>query len=522
MAQHAILSWQTHADATGQTVSNEGGIVHRVDALTLLRRFLILGSTGTFYATGFQVTRDATAAVDRALAADARAVLDMVCEVSAGNLALRKDPQLYVLARLTEPAVPLDVRRDAGVAVATVARTGTDLLHWLDYRYGARRASGRLFRRAVANWFLSRTPDDLALQAVKYDQRDGWTLRDALRLARPKAPTPEYARVFDWMAHGDARKAAPDEERLFHGYAALRVLHDPGPDAAAALIEEYRLPREAVPGELLAHRNVWAALFPDMPGRALLRNLGKLGSVGLFDDPAMAARAVEKIGRATTVCHPFEFLIAGAVYRSGRGVRGSLAWTPVAAITDALGEAFGRSLGTLAVHDTIRPLIALDVSGSMSQNAGGTVLSCIEAEVALAQVLAYQFPQAEFVVYSGDLMPVTVHGRGHDALRRDIGRWSRSSRWTRCDLPLRKAATDTTCDAVVSITDSETGGAGNVPALVRIIQSQPSRETFRHAVVAMATNDISIADAADPRQLDLVGLDASMPRALALFLSGEA
>ena len=36
----------------------------------------------------------------------------------------------------------------------------------------------------------SREADDLALQVVKYQQRDGWSHGDLLRLAHPKAPEP--------------------------------------------------------------------------------------------------------------------------------------------------------------------------------------------------------------------------------------------------------------------------------------------------------------------------------------------
>ena len=519
--QHAILSWQSSADSRNQTISHEGGIVQQVDALTVVRRFLILGSTGTFYANAFDVTRMATGKIDAAIADDPRAVLDLVCEVSRGNLALRKDPQLYVLAKLTEPTVPLDVRRDAAMAVATVARTGTDLLHWLAYRYAGRK-SNRLFRRAIANWFLSRTPDELALQAVKYDQRDGWALRDALRLAKPKAPNAEYAAVFDWIAHPDKRHGLRST-RLFDGYMAVRRYEGEGaPSIVAELIGQYRLPREAVPGEMLAHREVWAALFPDMPGRALLRNLGKLGSLGFFDAPETIDLAIAKIERATHVCHPFEFLVAAKMYDQGHGVRGSLSWTPNAQITNALANGFGAAFNHLTVNDTIAPLIAMDISGSMSQASGGTVLSCVEAESALVSVLAYQFPRAQFVAYAHQLAPVQVHGVPYQDLLGHLRGLAWHMGATDCALPIRVAAGSPETDAVLSITDSETWTRESIPALVRSVQAQPGRDNFRHGVIAMATNDISIADASDPRQMDFVGLDASMPQAVALFLRGEA
>lgn len=526
MVQHAILSWNTDASAKGEVLSNEGGRVHRVDDLTLVRRFLILGSTGTFYATGFKVTQEATAAVDRAVKADPQAVLDLVLDVSRNRLALRNDPTLYALARLTLPDVTLDVRRAASGHVAEVARIGTDLLHWISYRRGMGK-SNRLFRKAIQNWFTSRTPDDLALQAVKYDQRDGWSMRDALRLARPVEPTPEYGYVFDWMAHPDKRvydetiRVGDTRElsRLFGSYRRLR--QDTGVDVPR-VIQDNRLPREAVPGELLQHRETWEALLPDMPARALVRNLGKLASLGVVDDGVNRDDILRKIDRAAKVLHPYEFLVAAKMHAQGRGERGKLSWQPHPEIVEALMVSFGKAFGELPVWEQVKPIIALDVSGSMSQSAGGTALSCVEAEAALAMVLAHQFPRAEFVVYSHQLTPIDMHGRSYQQIKAAIDGWKWSFGATLCDLPLQHALDHASIDAAVSITDSETWASRRSPSdLVRMIHDD-GRPEFRHAVVGMATNDISIADPDDPHQMDFVGMSADLPVALARFLAGEA
>ena len=55
--------------------------------------------------------------------------------------------------------------------------------------------------RSVAG-IWSREADDLAHQAVKYQQRDGWSHGDLLRLAHPKAPSAQHEAVFRWMLAG--------------------------------------------------------------------------------------------------------------------------------------------------------------------------------------------------------------------------------------------------------------------------------------------------------------------------------
>jgi 60 kDa SS-A/Ro ribonucleoprotein len=520
MGQHAILTWHGAAKAKEMTLSHEGGEVHQVDPMTVVRRFLVLGSTGTFYANRFDVTKLATGAVETAIKESPDLVLGIVNEIEAGNLALRRDPMLWTLARLTMPDVPIASRRNAAQAVARICRTGTELLHWIAYRRSMG-GSNRTFRRAVANWFTSRSADDLALQAVKYDARDGWSMRDALRLARPTAPTSEHDLVFGWMAHPERRSEFRfrDPVRLFSGYALLR--EDTKPIGPSEIIRANRLPREAVPGELLQHREVWEALLPDMPAMALVRNLGKLTSLGVTFNGESSSRTVEeRIIRAADKLHPFHFLIAAKTYAQGHGVRGKLVWKPHQNITDALMSAFGIAFGHLPVYADKYPLIALDASSSMRQPAGDTPLSCHEAEAALAMVFAHQFPNAAFMRFSHRLEAMDIHGRPFDDVFREVQRWDGGG--THCDLPLLLAEGTHRATDVIMVTDSETWHARETPSRVVERIHRNGRSDFRFACVAMATNDISVADDRDPMQMNFVGMSADMPRAVGSFLVGEA
>jgi 60 kDa SS-A/Ro ribonucleoprotein len=57
-------------------------------------------------------------------------------------------------------------------------------------------------RSAFAQWFTDKTPEQLALQVVKYQQRDGWSARDMLRLAHPHAANEVQEAVFRWVVGG--------------------------------------------------------------------------------------------------------------------------------------------------------------------------------------------------------------------------------------------------------------------------------------------------------------------------------
>ena len=129
-----------------------------------------------------------------------RTVAEIVAVSRAGR-APKNDPAIFALAMAAglgdEPT-----RQAALAALPDVCRTGTHLFHFATF-VEEFRGWGRALRRAVGGWYAHRTPDELALQAVKYRQRDGVSHRDLLRLAHPGAAvsagnpelevTPEHA-----------------------------------------------------------------------------------------------------------------------------------------------------------------------------------------------------------------------------------------------------------------------------------------------------------------------------------------
>ena len=117
----------------------------------------------------------------RCIEADGFRVVERIVEISTSGRAPKNDPALFALALAA--AVGDDVTRRAALdALPQVARIGTHLFHFLDFVEGFR-GWGRGLRRGIGNWYNVMPTGRLAYQAVKYQQRDGWSHRDALRLA---------------------------------------------------------------------------------------------------------------------------------------------------------------------------------------------------------------------------------------------------------------------------------------------------------------------------------------------------
>ena len=351
---------------TSQVPNSAGGFAWAVDEWTRLRRFLVLGSEGgSFYAGEWQLTQENAATLQRCIAADGpRAVAEIVA-ISRDGRAPRNDPAVFALA-MAAGAQDERTRRAALDALPEVCRTGTHLFQFAGFVEGFR-GWGRGLRRAVGAWYTDQEPAALAYQAVKYRRREGYTHRDLLRLAHPEG-SGAHAQLFEWIVRGGSTDGLP---AIVEGFARAQAAATA--KEAAALISEYRLPREAVQPEHLGTPEVWEALLEAMPMTALLRNLATMTRVGVIaPGSAGTARALEQLGDGERLrrarVHPIAVLAALRTYASGHGARGQHSWTPVVQVIDALDAAFYTAFGNVEPAGK-RHLLALDVSGSMTWGA---------------------------------------------------------------------------------------------------------------------------------------------------------
>lgn len=210
------------------------------------------------------------------------------------------------------------------------------MLHFLAFA-DALGGWGRLTRRGVAKVYETLPVDRLAVWAVKYKARDGWTQRDALRLAHPKTDDVTRNAVLKFMASGtldnSALEGATDTAlHVIEGH--LLALKAGGDLEAAGLMREYGLPTEAVPTHVPGPE-VYRAAMNTHGLNWLLRNLGNLGRVGVLsvNDRQVTKAVVERLTDPAALkrgrIHPLDALKARLVYSQGHGVKGTGEWVPV-------------------------------------------------------------------------------------------------------------------------------------------------------------------------------------------------
>jgi len=508
-----------------QVKNSAGGFVFKATEWTRLERFLILGTEGgTFYAKEEKLTKENTMSAMACLIENPTRAIDMAVEISEKGRAYKNDPALFLMALgMTHPKIA--VRRYVQENFNRVARIGTHIFHFAEY-VESLRGWGSILKKTIASWFLSKELSQLEYQLLKYQQRDGWSMRDLLRLAHPIPDSFAQSQLFYWAT---ARKIPDNPEigKLIRAFEALKTLEDSS--IAADMISSYGLTREMVPSELLKSPKVWKALLENMPLGALIRNLGNLSKHGLTGrgqwdgNQNVAARLTDGESLRKARIHPVGILAALTTYGSGHGARGSGSWDVSTEIVDALDDAFYKTFDYVEPTGK-RTIIGLDVSGSMTfpehQICGVPGLTANIGAAAMCMVTKRVEPFCEVMAFAHDFRKLNIGAK--DTLNQVMRETNyHSFGGTDCALPMLWAKQNKIkADAFIIYTDNETW-AGHIHPCEALKQyRQWSGIDAKLAVVGMCSNGFSIADPKDPGMMDFVGFNTGTPKAISMFLRG--
>ncbi len=501
---------------SAQVPNSAGGFVWTLDRWAVLDRFLILGTeSGTYYVDAPMLTHENAANLVALIADHGEKVVLRICEVSHSGRAPKNEPAIFALALCA--SLGSEATRAAALqGLPIVCRTGTHLFQFAEICDGLR-GWGRGLRRGIANWYNSKAVEELEYQAIKYKQRDGWSHGDLLRLAHPVPASEAHKALYKWIVDGVQVGEFPRIE------AMRRLQKTTSGKAAAELIRAARLPREAVPTELLNEVEVWEALLESMPMTAMVRNMATMTRVGLLCPGSEGVRTVvarlqsaERLAKARI--HPMQLLIAQRTYALGRGFRSSVTWTPVAKVIDALDTAFYDAFANVQPTGK-RFLLGVDVSGSMGTPVFGSSVTACEIATAMAMVTMATEENVTPMAFADSFrtLPISRRMRLDDALmhtrNQNFGR-------TDCALPMlyaleRKLAVD----VFVVYTDNETWFGKIHPAQALAKYRQETGINAKLIVVGATANQFSIADPNDAGMLDVVGFDASVPAVMRQFLT---
>jgi 60 kDa SS-A/Ro ribonucleoprotein len=519
---------------------------------------------GTFYISEQKLTAENAAVVLDWARNRTHELVDIVVEISTQGRAPRQNPGLFALAAAAGLG-DVEGRRYALDALPRVARTGTTLFTFATY-VEQFRGWGPTLRRAVGAWYtgyptealvtdVTRSVEDVAYQATKYRQRDGWTHRDLLRLShgsksirKPGSKRssqhangqtryldgdPELSAdrrvLFDWISGRTVDLSAHPSLRVVEGYEQVQAVETPA--QAARLVGEYGLSWEMIPDRFMNEPDVWDALLErGVPIGALIRQLPRLTKLGLLT-PMSGSRWPSRIADRLTDSevlrkgriHPLNMLVAQRTYARGQG-KGST-WEPVQHIADALDEGFYASFG--AVQPTgKRTMISIDMSGSMYWHdftAGHKSLhnrtGLTPRDIAAAMSLVTANVETDYVIngfsHVMQEVPISPRQRLDDVIRVMNGQ---PAGGTDCSLPMQHALEQgLSVDTFIIYTDDETWYGGMHPHQALEQYRQKTGIPAKLVSVGMTSNGFTIANPNDAGMLDVVGFDTAVPVVISNF-----
>jgi len=532
---------------TDQVRNNAGGYVFAKDLFTRVEDFLILGTTGgTFYITEDRLTVDNAGWLIQAVQADGARVVRLITAVSTARppRAPKNRAAVFALAMVFACGDPAAVQA-AKAAFPRVVRTTDHLSMFFGYAKqlrgkaagpGTSLVTGRALRSALASWFLADEVDSIAWKACKARQRvtpagEAFALRDALRIAHPKADTAERQALLGWLAgkvaDSEARSQVPAIDIFLSAQAVTTET------AAIAIATERKVPWEFLPSGLLASASVWEALVPHLGMTALLRNLARLtwlGVLGPFaaanESVAARLRSAEALRRGRI--HPMDVFLALRVYNSGRSQPGWRAeghsWTPVAEISDALEEAYELSFGHVQPSGK-RMLVAVDSSGSMSGAWGRNQLTMGGSPLGTPYEIGCAMAAILKRIEGDNVHVIDVDTRVHASRitartrLREIGSWRPSGGGTDLSLPFTHAAHHKLdVDGFALFTDGETWAGRQHASQALAAYRRRCNPGARVAVASMTAAGHSIGEPQDAGVLNIAGMDAALPTVVAGFI----
>lgn len=369
-----------------------GGWMFNAGTWKLLRRCLLIGTAqSTYYAGKKELTDEFVEVVFRAIAQDPNKVAEEILYASDGR-AINNSAPILALVLLSMGETPEAKKRFSEI-FPQVVRTGSHFYEWLNYTKSLR-GFGKVIREVGKAWLSRDDVKGLAYQLLKYQQRNGFSHRDVLRLFHVKPPTEDHRQLFEWVVKG--WEELPEEIpspvlAQIWWYEWLKR----NPTQAHEAIAQGHLTHEMAAPVGKMDKQAWQLLFNEMPIGAMLRNLGSLTELGVLrtDEPANLERVKAVLNNKEHLrkgrIHPIDVLKALKTYQSGgRLGRSQKTWTPVPRIVNILEKAVELSF------DVVEPtgkvfLHAVDISGSMSYGVVDSVgLSCCEIATTMALVTA--------------------------------------------------------------------------------------------------------------------------------------
>lgn len=275
-------------------------------------------------------------------------------------------------------------------------------------------------RNAIRDWFDSHNPEFIFRASVGNDP----SMRDMLRMARPKPSNEEKAALFAYLkgAEFDKKKNAfVTYKKNDHGKSYIAYEHSF--NSLPKIIRDYEAFKKTREGEIpnvdfrlldsfLSKeelKKVWHAQAMKSSWQTTRMNLNNFVKYGVFEDEAATAAVVSRLSSPEAVkkakAYPYQLLMA---YKAAENI-------PFA-VRDALQEAMEIATNNVPSFGG-QIYLCVDVSGSMGnpatgeRNGASSKVRCVDAAAVFAASLLRKNKSAILLPFDGRVHPCNLNPR---------------------------------------------------------------------------------------------------------------
>ncbi|XP_052065461.1 RNA-binding protein RO60-like [Mytilus californianus] len=519
----------------------------------LLRRFLCLGSKESVFRTNIQhskFSRNDVPFIERLIeGGQGIEVLDCIKDVSESNRACRQGPTVFSYAFCIVHG-DREVKKYGYNMLNNICRIPTHLFEFqkfceeLNMQKNNHSGWGRSHRMGISKWYnnFANNAPKLAYLVTKYKKRSKWNHRDIVRLAHVKPTNERIRTILKFIVNKEMDDVVTLHESLDKDHrevktflrAVIEAKECDDKEKIMELIADQELAREHVPNSFLSDKEVWRVLLRTMPPTAMIRNMGKMTQLKLFDD-AKASNFIQIVKEKMQSellqdfgVHPLRILFALKQYKEGKGDQGKLEWLPNYEIITILEKAFDDTVALQPRTDK-RYLLAVSVSGGMKKKLIGSPLTASEATCAMVHTIVKQGNCVETLLFENKCNPeqsfVSSINRDDNlnSIKAKLDSFSSLgerqtpfTRWSRRH--------SNSFDVIIFFTDTLTGeGEGRVTEPFIHCCHKVGTPNHVRVIVAMTSkpNDpVHAVEPCDDQTLHVIGFDPSTPQVINAFISG--
>ena len=230
-----------------QVLNCSGGYVWKLSTIEHVNRYLVLGGAkdmGNYYRQAEDVSHECALSVLQMIRSPNPSQFIELCNllkaVSVGGRAPKQEPVLLSVAAAIVFAKNAQEKEIAFETAKACIRIPTHMFMLAGFVRDLSMAKpqnkgkgwGTGFRRTMAHYYLSHTGRELAFHMTKYQNREGWTHADMIRMLHinPATLADDGARLmFDYVMMKYARKSKTPSEKTLANLASQKVAITPNP-----------------------------------------------------------------------------------------------------------------------------------------------------------------------------------------------------------------------------------------------------------------------------------------------------